>query len=137
MRDRPPCQVYYNLGAELSDEEEEEAADIIEVVNLQAEHKSGQAVIQGPNKKEVANTSSAGAFDQPGDRPYDNSGSDLSSDTNVFECSLNHEDGEDVQEGVWDRGSVPPDIIVSAEKFKIIKDEPKKHQTKVKRTFHF
>ena len=147
MRERPPCQVYYNLGAELSDDEEEDADDTME--DGDRSEQTFRAVIND-------NVSFGEVIDDHrGDRSprprHDNcsgvkAGSDPSSDTKVCEpdhhltraeFSCDHESVRSyIQEEVWDRGSVPPDIIVSAEKFKIIKDEPKKHQTKVKKKIY-
>ena len=76
-----PCQVYYNLGAELTDEDEPE-------------------------------NESQGTF-------Y------------YREQSVNRIDPDDAprKEEIWNRGSVPPDLVASAERFRVIKEEPRKEKS--------
>ena len=75
IRSPNPCQVYYNLGAELSDEDEPEEA-------------SGTSFAQEERFP-------------PGE--------------------------ERRKEEIWNRGSVPPDLVASAERFRVIKEEPRKN----------
>lgn len=120
-----PCQMYYNLGAELSEDEEDEdggqqngelGEDHRYIEDRTKDRFKAPEINPANSEPKVVNDSRTENSEfslKPGktgeDRNQDRS------EWNRGRC------GE-----VWNRGSVPPDLVASAERFRVIKEEPRK-----------
>jgi len=134
---RPPCQVYYNLGAELSDDEDDitdafdspRSQDIFLPTNHT--HSSNPPSSQVINKVDTHEHSDDRNSFTP--RHYFSSDKkDKFAEKESRIDSQKKEAGDQRRDGVWRGNSVPPDLVASAERFRVIKEEPCSSLSKVK-----
>jgi len=145
---RPPCQVYYNLGAELSDDEDNttDASDsprsqdtFLPTNYTQASSPPSSQVINKVDTHEHSddrNTFTPKIFFSSDkkdklaekEKMVKENGIDRQ---NTVNDRAKEEAGDERRAGVWRGISVPPDLVASAERFRVIKEEPCSSLSKV------